>query len=172
MPERHTGRVRAIYITPLAGAMPQATERARATAGRGLDGDRYAAGAGTWSQRPGAGRHLTLIAQEDLDAVAREAGIRLEPAASRRNVLTEGIDLRSLIGKRFWIGSALCLGVRLCEPCAYLESKTHPGVLQAFVHRAGLRAEVLESGEIVKGAAIREAPEAGNQETPSYAASQ
>ncbi len=157
MPERRAGRVRAIYITPHAGTLPQATNRVRAAAGRGLEGDRYAAGAGTWSRHPGGGRHLTLIAQEDLDAVARDAGIRLEPAASRRNVLTEGVDLRDLVGKQFWVGTALCVGVRLCEPCAHLESTTQPGVLRAFVHRAGLRAEILRTGEIAAGDVIREA---------------
>jgi MOSC domain-containing protein YiiM len=86
---------------------------------------------------------VTLIAQEDLDAVDRDAGIRLHPAASRRNILTAGIDLRTLVGKTFWIGRVLCRGVRLCEPCSYLEEHTQPGVLTAFVHRAGLRADIL-----------------------------
>jgi MOSC domain-containing protein YiiM len=151
MAQRQGGRVEKIYITPVAGDPPQPVARVRALAGRGLEGDRYAAGAGTWSTRPGGGRHLTLIAQEDLDAVAQRSGIRLDPAASRRNVLTSGIDLAALIGVQFYVGSALCVGVRLCEPCAYLEVKTQPGVLEAFVHRAGLRVDILETGEVAVG---------------------
>jgi MOSC domain-containing protein YiiM len=157
MAARELGRVSGIYITAQAGALPQDVAKVRTTAGRGIDGDRYGAGTGTWSQRPGGGRHLTLIAQEDLDAVAHETGIRLGPAESRRNVLTTGADLRALVGKRFRVGTTLCVGTRLCEPCAYLESKTQHGVISAFVQRAGLRAEILESGEIAVGDPIREA---------------
>ncbi len=153
------GRVAGIYISPEAGTLPQHVEKVRTTAGKGIEGDRYAAGTGTYSQHPGGGRHLTLIAQEDLDAVARETGIRLAPAESRRNVLTTGAALGDLIGKRFWVGTTLCVGIRLCEPCSHLESKTRAGVITAFAHRAGLRAEILESGAIAVGDPIRRAEE-------------
>jgi MOSC domain-containing protein YiiM len=151
MPPEGAARVVAIHIASHAGMPPQPVQSVRAIAGRGLAGDRYEAGAGTWSQRPGGGRQLTLIAAEDLDAVARERGLRIDPAASRRNILTMGINLPDLVGRRFRVGSALCLGIRLCEPCAYLEAKTQPGVLEALVHRGGLRADILESGDIAVG---------------------
>ncbi len=153
------GRVAGIYITSEAGTLPQHIEKVRTTVGKGIEGDRYAAGTGTYSQHPGGGRHLTLIAQEDLDAVARETGIRLAPAESRRNVLTTGVPLSDLVGKRFWVGTTLCVGIRLCEPCSHLESKTQAGVITAFAHRAGLRAEILESGAIAVGDPIRRAEE-------------
>jgi MOSC domain-containing protein YiiM len=159
MATSNLGRVAGIYITPEAGTLPQHVEKVRTTAGKGIEGDRYAAGAGTYSQHAGGGRHLTLIAQEDLDAVARETGIRLAPAESRRNVLTTGAPLRDLVGKQFWVGTTLCVGVRLCEPCSHLESKTKAGVITAFAHRAGLRAEILESGAIAVGDPIRRAEE-------------
>jgi len=155
MATHELGRVAGIYITAEAGARPQRMEKVRTTAGRGIEGDRYESGTGTWSQHPGGGRHLTFIAQEDLDAVARESGIRLAPEESRRNVLTTGAPLGELVGKRFWVGTTLCVGIRLCEPCSYLESKTKAGVINAFVHRAGLRAEILESGTIAVGDALR-----------------
>ncbi|MCL6506343.1 MAG: MOSC domain-containing protein [Bryobacteraceae bacterium] len=157
MADPGTGKVVDIYIAPQAGVVPHRVPRVVAIADHGLHGDRYAAGMGTWSNRPGGGRQVTLIAQEDLDAVARDTGIRLAPAASRRNILTAGIDLRTLVGKQFWIGEVLCQGIRLCEPCSYLEEKTQPGVLNAFVHRAGLRADILRGGEIVVGDHIRDA---------------
>ncbi|MDR7482459.1 MAG: MOSC domain-containing protein [Armatimonadota bacterium] len=160
MAEHTDGKVAGIFIAALAGTMPAGVPRALAVAGRGLDGDRYGSGTGTWSDRPGGGRQLTLIAQEDLDEVGRVHGIRIDAAASRRNVLTTGIDLRSLVGQRFRVGQALCLGIRLCEPCSYLEEKTQPGVLRAFLHRAGLRADILEGGEIAVGDPIRGAGEA------------
>ncbi len=160
MSDQQAGRVSNIFITAEAGTTPHSVTKVTAVAGRGLEGDRYGSGLGTWSGRPGGGRQVTLIAQEDLDGVAHETGIHVQPAASRRNVLTAGIDLRTLIGKKFWIGKVLCQGIRLCEPCSYLEEKTHPGVLNAFVHRAGLRADILMGGEIAIGDAVREVDEA------------
>jgi MOSC domain-containing protein YiiM len=164
MSDQQAGKVSNIFITAEAEAMPHSVTKVAALAGRGLEGDRYASGSGTWSSHPGGGRQVTLVAQEDLDAVASETGIRLRPAASRRNVLTAGLDLRMLVGKKFWIGRALCQGIRLCEPCSYLEEKTQPGVLNAFVHRAGLRADILLGGEIAIGDAVREVDAASLQE--------
>ena len=84
----------------------------------GLEGDRYAVGAGKYSARPGTGRHVTLV---DAAAVAA-AG--LAPGESRRNIETEGADLLSLVGQRFRIGSAEFVGMRDCPPCGYLQRVT------------------------------------------------
>jgi MOSC domain-containing protein YiiM len=151
------GAVEAIYVRPAPGAAPRSPERVRAFAGRGLEDDRYWAGAGTFSRTPGAGRDLTLIEAEALEALEAEAGIRLEPADARRNVVTRGVGLNALVGKRFWIGPVECAGRRLCEPCDHLERLTAPGVLKGLVHRGGLRADVLAGGEIAVGDEIRPA---------------
>ena len=78
----------------------------------------------------------------------------IEPAAMRRNVLTRGIDVNQLVGKRFRVGNVECEGVELCEPCRDLESMTQPGVIKAFVHRAGLNADILNDGVISVGDAV------------------
>ena len=80
-----------------------------------------------------------------------EGDVSVEPAATRRNVLTRGIDVNALVGKRFRIGAVECEGVELCEPCETLEGMTQPGVIKAFVHRAGLNADILTDGEISVG---------------------
>ena len=97
---------------------------------------------------------MTLIASEAVEAVANEGDVSIEPAATRRNVLTRGIDVNALVGKRFRIGSVECEGVELCEPCQTLEAMTQPGVIKAFVHRGGLNADVLTDGEISVGDAV------------------
>ena len=66
-------------------------------------------------------------------------------------MLTRGIDLNALVGKRFRVGEVECVGVELCEPCQHLESVTHPGVVKGMVHRAGLNADILTDGEIAVG---------------------
>jgi MOSC domain-containing protein YiiM len=150
--------VEAIVVAPDAEAGPVRVGRARARAGRGLEGDRYFDGRGTFSAWPGPGRDLTLIEAEVLDELDFPAG-RLSPEEARRNVVTRGVDLNALVGRRFRIGDVECLGRRRCEPCDHLErlaaSAGKPGTLRALVHKGGLRADVLSDGEIEVGQSVR-----------------
>jgi MOSC domain-containing protein YiiM len=144
------GHVEAIFVAPERGELPAPVERVRAHAGRGLDGNRY-----YWAEGDApAGCALTLIAAEAVDAVAQDGDVSIEPAATRRNVLTRGIDVNDLVGKRFRIGDVECEGVELCEPCTHLESMTQPGVIKAFAHRGGLNADILSDGQISVGDAV------------------
>ncbi len=145
-----SGQVEAIFVAAERGELPAPVDRVRALAGRGLEGNRY-----YWEDGDAPpGRGITLIAAEAMDAVAQDGDVSIEPAATRRNVLTRGIDVNELVGKRFRIGDVECEGVELCEPCAHLESMTQPGVVKAFVHRAGLNADILTDGEISVGDAV------------------
>ena len=138
------GRVEGIFIGP-ERTLPASVERVQAVAGQGLAGNRY-----FYDEAP-PGRAVTLIAAEALEAFTAETGIELSAAESRRNVLTRGIDVNALVGIRFRVGDAECLGVELCEPCSHLQSVTRPGVLKGMVHRAGLNADILTDGEIAVG---------------------
>lgn len=144
------GTVEGIFITGAHGELPAPVEQARARAGAGLEGNRYYWEAGDAPP----GRAVTLIAAEAVEAFQQENGSSLQPAETRRNVLTRGIDVNSLVGKRFRIGEVECLGVELCEPCSHLESMTQPGVIKGLVHRAGLNADILGDGEISVGDAV------------------
>jgi MOSC domain-containing protein YiiM len=139
------GRVEAINIGP-PETLPAPVERVRADAGKGLAGNRY-----YFEDGAKPGHALTLIAVEALEALAAEHGIAITAAESRRNVLTRGIDLNALVGKRFRVGEVECVGVELCEPCTHLESLTHPGVIKGLTHRGGLNADILSDGEIAVG---------------------
>jgi hypothetical protein len=147
---RVDGRVELLAVATAAEAPMRIVERAEAVPGRGLRGDRYFDGAGTFSSNAGNGRELTLVEAELLDAL----GLIAYPDA-RRNVVTRGIDLNALVGRRFAIGDVECVGQRLCEPCAHLQRLTAPGVLRGLVHRGGLRADFLTAGEIEVGAPVR-----------------
>ena len=139
------GMVEAIVLAGTAEAALSTVATARAIAGRGLEGDRYAAGEGTFSLKGGHGRDLTLVTAEALEDVG------LTASEARRNLVVRGIDLDALRGRRFRVGEVECLGQRRCEPCAHLERLTRPGVLRALVHRGGLRADVLRGGELRVG---------------------
>jgi MOSC domain-containing protein YiiM len=140
-----SGRVEGIFIGPKY-ELPAPVERVRAVAGSGLEGNRY-----FYEGDAPPGRALTLIATEALAEGEAESGIELGADESRRNVLTSGIDLNALVGLRFRVGNVECLGVELCEPCTTLEGLTRPGVIKAYVHRAGLNADILTDGEIAVG---------------------
>jgi len=146
-----TGRVEAINIGP-PKQLPSAVERVAAHAGKGLEGNRFYFPDGA---RPG--RALTLIAAEALEGLAADTGIELSAAESRRQVLTRGIDVNALVGRRFTVGDLVCEGTELCEPCNHLQSLTPPGTMRGLVHRAGINAAVLNDGEVAVGDPVRDA---------------
>lgn len=155
-PSAPRGTVLGIYTAPAAGAPMVAHERVAVVAGRGLAGDRYFDGQGYYSQVPPlTGRRLTLIAAEALDALTAETGIVLGADECRRNLVTRGIDLGALIGKRFRIGAIECYGERPCPPCGYLEKLTGlKGLNRGLTDRGGIRAEILLDGELAVGAVV------------------
>ena len=141
------GSVIGIFVTPEHGEVPAAVERVRALAGKGLEGNRYFFAGGDAPD----GRALTLIASEALAAFEEETSVGVSAAETRRNVLTRGIDVNALVGKRFRVGDVECRGVELCEPCTHLQSLTRPEVLKGLVHRGGLNADIMSDGEIAVG---------------------
>jgi MOSC domain-containing protein YiiM len=151
------GRVEAIFIGPVESGPLGEVPEVMAVAGHGLEGDRNF----RENPPPGeeAGRDLTLIEAEALEALAAEHGIELGPGESRRQLVTRGARLNPLVGKRFLVGEVECVGVELCEPCSHLQSLTQPGVMRGLAHRGGLRADVLTGGTIRPGDPVREVPD-------------
>lgn len=143
--ERARGVVAAIVLAARTAAPAHEVQYCRALTGRGLDGDRYATGGGTFAAVGRLGQDLTLV-----DAAALEAA-GLTAVDGRRNIVTRGIDLDVLVGRRFRIGDVVCMGERRAEPCAHLQRLTRPGVLRALVHRGGIRADVVSGGEVAVG---------------------
>ena len=145
--DRRVGSVVGILTAPDAEAPLVRVDAVAAVAGRGLLGDRYHDGHGTFSG-PGHGYQLTLVESEVLDS------LDLPWEEARRNIVTRGIELNALVGHRFTIGAVECIGRRLAEPCAQLEKLARPGLLRPLVHRGGLRADILEGGTIALGDSV------------------
>ena len=152
-----TGRLLGIYIAARAEETPRQMERVRALTGCGLEGDRYAAMKGTFSDRPGH-RDVTLIESEVLEAYERESGKKLSAAESRRNLPTQGVRFNDLVRCEFRVGAVRMRGLRLSEPCTHLMRLTHPETLRGLVHRGGLVAEVLNDGELMVGDLVEVEP--------------
>jgi GrpB-like predicted nucleotidyltransferase (UPF0157 family)/MOSC domain-containing protein YiiM len=141
------GVVERIYIGTEA-TLPM-TERWEVVAldGKGLEGDRYAEGRGTFSNKPATGQHVTLVEAEAIEAVAKERDIK--PDVTRRNIVTRGVPLNHLVGAEFQVGEVVLRGMRLCEPCSHLGRLAGDDDLKtAFLHRGGLRAEIVRGGRI------------------------
>jgi hypothetical protein len=152
------GTAEHIFTAPEAQVEMTDRSNVEAVAGRGLRGDRYFSDIEsgtfvTWEpdEERLDGYDVTLIEQEAIDAIEREAGVELAPGEHRRNIVTRDTALNHLVGKRFRVGEAVCRGDRLCEPCGYLQDITGKDVLDTLAHRGGLRADILESGMIRPG---------------------
>jgi MOSC domain-containing protein YiiM len=130
-------------------AAPKSVEcrKVVALAGVGLQGDRYA----NASVRRGPEYQVTLIEIENIEAFAKTASVLFTNDMPRRNLVTRGVSLNDLCGKRFKVGNATFDGLELCEPCALFASRTHRDVLKYFLRRGGLRARIVIGGEINVG---------------------
>ena len=154
-----TGRLLHIHIAEKASAPMQELEEAELIAGRGIEGDRYFKGIGTYSPKPDA-REVTLIEMEVLEAMARGdppgpgKAVTLAPVDHRRNLTTQGVPLHHLVGKRFKVGAAVLRGGRLNYPCKYLEKLLGLPVYTALLNRSGLNCVIEVGATIRKGDAI------------------
>jgi MOSC domain-containing protein YiiM len=148
------GVVESINTVAEKSAPTRDVERITVQPGRGPEGDRKSRPPGTEPYERGSGKDLTLVEAEAVEGLAADTGIVLEPRETRRNVVTRGIGLNDLVGKRFRVGAVECYGVEPCHPCSHLESLTQPGVLRGLVNRGGLSADVLTGGEIAVGDAV------------------
>ncbi len=148
------GVVVSIHIASLASAPMSSVNEVHAAPGKGLEGDRYFKQVGTYSGKSGPGREVTLIEIEAFEALKRDYEPELEPGDSRRNIVTRGVALNHLVGRKFKVGEATLNGIKLCEPCSHLEKLTHEGVRRGLIHRGGLRAQVLTQGAIRVGDSI------------------
>lgn len=145
--------VQAIFICPEMGDKMELLEKVNAIEGAGLEGDRYATGKGAYSKsKPPKIRHVSFISEEAIAIANADLEDKFLAQETRRNILTIGIDLNSLVGKKFRIGDVEFLGIELCDPCdrpTKLAGKTN--FKSAFENKGGLRAEILSSGEICVG---------------------
>lgn len=140
-----------IYTTSTPGTPLHSVPEGRLEAGKGLVGDRYYRGVGTFSERlkGSPDSEITLIESEEIEHFNQTDRASAAAGEFRRNIVTSGVRLNDLVGRRFTVGAAELEGLRLCEPCAHLAKLVRPSVLRGMAHKAGLRAR------IVTGAIIR-----------------
>lgn len=116
-------------------------------AGHGIRGDRF------FNFRDDYIGQITFFSSEAFNDVCRSLGVVVPSAgAARRNVVTEGVDLNSLIGKLFTVQGVEFEGVSECRPCYWMDLAIAPGAEAALQGRGGLRARILSNGTLRVGA--------------------
>ena len=99
---------------------------------------------------------LSLIESENIDYYNTKYGLHIPYTDFRRNIITKGINLNNLIGKKLQIGNVKVEGVDLCRPCKHLtEMLNQENILKEFLRRGGLRCQILSSSSISIGDEIK-----------------
>jgi len=115
---------------------------------RGIEGDHY-------DTRQNGPRQTTLIASEDIEAIASFLGKEdIAPELLRRNFVTKGINLIALKGRRFRIGPTLLEVSGECAPCSRMDANLGQGGFSAVRGRGGITVRIIEGGEVHIGDAI------------------
>jgi MOSC domain-containing protein YiiM len=119
-------------------------ERAECVPGQGLKGDRYA------EKGEGHKGQVTFFDWQVYLDLCEQFGLNHpSPGVFRRNVVVEGADLPSLIGKRFTLQGVTFEGAQDCAPCYWMDQAFAPGAEEAMRGRGGLRARILTGGTLV-----------------------
>ncbi len=99
---------------------------------------------------------LSLIEAENIDEYNLKFGLNIPYLDFRRNIITKGIKLNDLVGKKLSIGNAEVEGIDLCRPCRHLtEMLDQENILKEFLRKGGLRCQILSSSKIKVGDSIK-----------------
>ena len=144
------GKVVEIGIIDTKGSKIQNVDKVEALKGKGLLNDRK------FSENNQKERQITLIEIENINYFNGLSETNIPPIDFRRNIITENIKLNDLVGKEFFVGNVKLKGHDLCRPCKYLQDKLKKNnFVKEFLHKGGLRCEILTSGKINVGDIIK-----------------
>ena len=119
-------------------------------ANKGIIGDRH------FSEYNDPYCQLSLIESENIDYYNSKYGLDIPYLNFRRNIVTQGIKLNDLIGKKIQIGEVKLEGIDLCRPCKHLtEILNQDNIVKEFLRRGGLRCQILSSSKINAGDKIK-----------------
>ena len=132
-----------IGITEKNNQKIQEVKTVKVIANQGIAGDRH------FKEFNDPFNQLSLIESENIDYYNIKYGLNIPYIDFRRNIITKGIKLNDLVGKKLKIGSVVVEGMDLCRPCRHLnESLNQHNVLKEFLRKGGLRCQILTSSSI------------------------
>eukprot|EP00413_Alexandrium_margalefii_P046220 CAMPEP_0204584800 /NCGR_PEP_ID=MMETSP0661-20131031/46547_1 /ASSEMBLY_ACC=CAM_ASM_000606 /TAXON_ID=109239 /ORGANISM="Alexandrium margalefi, Strain AMGDE01CS-322" /LENGTH=273 /DNA_ID=CAMNT_0051594285 /DNA_START=58 /DNA_END=879 /DNA_ORIENTATION=+ len=157
--------VESLWVAPKSADDMQPRQTVRLIEGVGIEGDRYATGAGTYSVMHEPGRQLTLLSADGAEAALAKAGLALRGPLGglRRNVVLRGISPEALlgaVGHTVELGSECAVFVhRNCVPCKYNEARNAaPGLMEALWDASGVNCQVVRGGTLRCGDECRVMP--------------
>jgi len=144
------GKVVEIGITNTKGNQIKNVNDVEALKGEGLLNDRK------FRETNQKERQITLIEIENINYFNNKYKINIPPINFRRNIITENVKLNDLVGEEFFVGKVKLKAHDLCRPCKYLQNKLNQNnFIKEFLHKGGLRCEILTSGKISVGDLIK-----------------
>ena len=144
------GKVVEIGIANIKGNQIENVNKVEAIKGKGLQNDRK------FSENNQKGRQITLIEIENINYFNNISKTNIPPIDFRRNIITKDIRLNELVGKEFFVGNVKLKAHDLCRPCKYLQDKLKQNnFIKEFLHKGGLRCEILANGKINVGDIIK-----------------
>lgn len=143
-------RLHAIIIGEKAKEPLYYVDAVHAVIGKGLEGDRYFYGQGTFNkpQLSQDVREISIIPYETLAACNMRLDTALDFLDLRRNLVIENFDAAQIEHKTFTIGTAKFRIVRTCPPCRYLLRLLDVDIMEGLKYIGGHRAEIVQSGTI------------------------
>ena len=119
--------------------------------GRGIRGDRY------FDFKDDYKGQITFFSLDVFDELCGVLQLQdCSPALARRNVITRNVDLNELIGQEFEIQGVRFFGTEQCAPCYWMDRAFAPGAEEFLKGRGGLRAKILDHGQLRSTARILE----------------
>ena len=144
------GEVVEIGIANIKGNQIQHVDKVEVLKGKGLRDDR------NFTENNHKERQITLIEIENINYFNNISKTNIPPLNFRRNIVTKNVKLNDLIGKEFFVGNIKLKAHDLCRPCKYLQDKLKQNnFVKEFLHKGGLRCEILTSGKIYVGGIIK-----------------
>lgn len=132
-------------------------DNVHAVQGKGLEGDRYFYGQGTFNkpQLSQDVREISILPYETLSECNSRLESTLDFLDLRRNLIIKDFDVSLLEDKVFAIGTAKFRIVRTCPPCRYLSRLLDEDMMKGLKYIGGYRAVIVESGDISIGDEIQ-----------------
>ena len=136
-------KVKKICIAKNSGDKMEDVNQIEVIANKGIVNDRY------FKDSNESDLQITLIESENIDYYNRISNSQMPYINFRRNVITREIELNNLVSKYFFIGEVKLLGIRLCNPCKYLQDMLNDkSLVKKLINRGGLRCEIITDGKI------------------------
>ena len=136
-------KIKAINISNISGERTVYVNQAILNKNKGIINDRY------YENFKNKYEHVTLIEAENIDYFNNITKKKINYKDFRRNIITSGINLNSLINKKLQIDNVVLKVHQLCQPCKYLQSKLNiDNLVKLLLNKSGVCAEIIKSGKI------------------------